>query len=77
MFQLLNLEAALQTDSVTESDIKEVIKKQLKDAPKRKVVKKTKMIKKRLMRPMLIKICIVGVIFTTILLLGHYKFIFS
>ena len=36
MFQLFNLEAALQTDSVTESDIKEVVKKQLKDAPKRK-----------------------------------------
>ena len=31
-----NLEAALQTNGVIESDVKEVIKKQLDNAPKRK-----------------------------------------
>ena len=34
--QLFNLEAALQTNGVTESDVKEVIKKQIENAPKRK-----------------------------------------
>ena len=32
----INLEAALQTNGVIESDVKEVIKKQLDNAPKRK-----------------------------------------
>ena len=36
-----NLEAALQTNGVIESDVKEVIKKQLDNAPKRKDDKKT------------------------------------
>ena len=38
-----NLEAALQTNNVTKSDVKEVIKKQLDDAPKRKDDEKTQM----------------------------------
>ena len=36
-----NLEAALQSNGVIESDVKEVIKKQLDNAPKRKDDKKT------------------------------------
>ena len=36
-----NLETALQTNGVIESDVKEVIKKQLDNAPKRKDDKKT------------------------------------
>ena len=36
-----NLEAALQTNGVIESDVKEVIKKQLDNVPKRKDDKKT------------------------------------
>ena len=35
-----NLEVALQTNDVIESDVKEVIKKQLDNAPKRKDDKK-------------------------------------
>ena len=31
-----SIETALQTNGVTEGDIKEAVKKQLKDAPKRK-----------------------------------------
>ena len=43
MFHWFNLEAALQTNDVTESDVKEVIKKQLENTPNRiKVVKKRK-----------------------------------
>ena len=38
-----NLEAALQTNGVIESDVKEVIKKQLDNAPKRKDDEKTQM----------------------------------
>ena len=38
-----NLEAALQTNGVIESDVKEVIKKQLDNAPKRKDNEKTQM----------------------------------
>ena len=34
--QWFNLEAPLQTNDVTESDVKEVIKKQLENSPKRK-----------------------------------------
>ena len=36
-----NLEAALQSNGVIESDVKEVIKKQVDNAPKRKDDKKT------------------------------------
>ena len=38
-----NLEAALQTNGVIESNVKEVIKKQLDNAPKRKDDEKTEM----------------------------------
>ena len=38
-----NLEAALQSNGVIESDVKEVIKKQLDNAPKRKDDEKTEM----------------------------------
>ena len=38
-----NLEAALQTNGVIESDVKEAIKKQLDNAPKRKDDGKTQM----------------------------------
>ena len=41
--QLFNLEAALQTNGVTENDVKEDIKKQFENAPKRKVNEKTQM----------------------------------
>ena len=50
-----NLEAALQTNGVIESDVKEVIKKQLGKAPKRKDGGKTQMTQIiGLIRPMLI-----------------------
>ena len=50
-----NLEAALQTNGVIESDVKEVIKKQLDNAPKRKDDGKTQMTQIiGLIRPMLI-----------------------
>ena len=55
----------LQANGVTESDLKEVIKNQLENAPKRKDGDKTQMIKMiGLIRPMLIKIWnfIVGII---------------
>ena len=39
----INLEAALQTNGVIESDVKEVIKKQLDNAPKRNDDEKTQM----------------------------------
>ena len=39
----MNLEAALQTNGVIEDDVKEVIKKQLVNAPKWKDVEKTQM----------------------------------
>ena len=52
-----NLEAALQTNGVIESDVKEVIKKQLDNAPKRKDDGKTQMMQiVGLMRPMLISL---------------------
>ena len=38
-----SLEAALQTNGVIESDVKEVIKKQLDNAPKRKDNEKTQL----------------------------------
>ena len=41
--QLFNLEAALQTNGVTKNDVKEVIKKQFENAPKRKDNEKTQM----------------------------------
>ena len=41
--QWFNLEPALQTNSVTESDVKDVIKKILKNAPKWKGGEKTQM----------------------------------
>ena len=74
-----NLEAALQTDCVTGSDIKEVVKKQLKDAPKRKGGEKNENDQDRTNTTNVNwnLNCIVGVIFTTILLLGHYEFIFN
>ena len=65
----------MQTNGVTESDVKEVIKKQLENAPKRKGGGKTQMIQLiGLIQPLLIKIwnCIVGIIFYC-LILGHYK----
>ena len=50
-----NLEAALQTNSVIENDVKEVIKKQLDNALKRRDDGKTQMAQIiRLIRPMLI-----------------------
>ena len=52
-----NLEAALQTNGVIESDVKQVIKKQLDNAPKRKDDGKTQMMQiVGLMRPMLISL---------------------
>ena len=49
-----NLEAALQTNGVTEGDVKEVIKKQLDNAPKQKDDEKTQMMQIiGLIRPML------------------------
>ena len=39
----MNLEATLQTNDVTESDVKEVIKKQFENAPKRKDDEQTRM----------------------------------
>ena len=65
----------MQTNGVTESDVKEVIKKQLENAPKRKGGGKTQMIQLiGLIQPLLIKIwnCIVGIIFYC-LILGHSK----
>ena len=58
--------ATLQTNSGTKSDLKEVIKKQLENAPKRIGREKTQMMQMiGLKRPMLIKIwnCIMGIIF--------------
>ena len=50
-----NLEATLQTNGVIESDVKEAIKKQLDNAPKRKDDGKTQMTQIiGLIRPMLI-----------------------
>ena len=43
IFVEFNLEAALKTYGVTESDVKEVIKKQFKNAPKGKDDEKTQM----------------------------------
>ena len=43
MSQLFNLEAALQTNGITESDMKEVIKKQFQNALKCKDDEKTQM----------------------------------
>ena len=43
MSQWFNLEAALQTNAVTESDVKEIIIKQFENAPKRKDDEKTQM----------------------------------
>ena len=49
-----NLEVALQTNAVIESDVKEVIKKQYYNAPKRKDDEKTQMAHiTGLMQPML------------------------
>ena len=53
-FVQFSLGAALQTNGVIESDVKEVIKKQLDNAPERKDNEKTKMTQIiGLMRPML------------------------
>ena len=43
MSHWFNLEAALQTNGVTESDVKELIKKQFENALKRKDDEKTQM----------------------------------
>ena len=54
MSHWFNLEATLQTNDMTESDVKEVIKKQFENAPKRKDDEKrqlTQMV--GLIRPML------------------------
>ena len=49
-----NLEAALQTNGIIESDVKEVIRKQLDNAPKCKDDRKTQMTQIiGLIRPML------------------------
>ena len=49
-----NLEAAIQTNGVIESDVKEVIRKQLDNVPKRKDDEKTQMTKiTGLIRPLL------------------------
>ena len=57
-----SLETALQTNGVTKSDMKQVIKKQLENVPKRKGgEKKMQMMKIGLIR----------------LMLGHHEFIFS
>ena len=54
MSHWFSLEAALKTNSVTESDVKELIKKQFEDAPKRKDDEKTQMMQMiGLIRPML------------------------
>ena len=54
MSQWFNLEAALQTNDVTESDVKEVIKKQFENAHKHKGDEKTQMTQMTgLIRPML------------------------
>ena len=54
MSKWFNLEAALQTNGVTKSDVKEVIKKQFENAPKRKDDEKTQMTQMiGLIRPML------------------------
>ena len=69
----------MQTNGVTESDAKEVIKKLLENTPKRIGGKKRQMMEMMgLMRSMLIEIwnCIVGIIFYG-LILGHHEFIFS
>ena len=62
----MNLEVALQANGVTESDVKEVTKKQLENASKRKGDEKTEMMQMGgLIQPMLIKLLnwIVGIIF--------------
>ena len=54
MPQWFNLKAALQTNGVTERDVKEVIKKQFENAPKRKDDEKTQIAQMiRLIRSML------------------------
>ena len=59
MSQWFNLEAALETNGVTKSDVKEVIKKQFEKALKRKDDEKTQMMQMiRLIRPMLTFSCI-------------------
>ena len=62
----MNLEVALQANGVTESDVKEITKKQLENASKRKGGEKTEMMQMTgLIQPMLIKLLnwIVGIIF--------------
>ena len=62
----MNLEAALQANGVTESDVKEVIKKQFENASKCKGGEKMQMMQMTgLRQPMLIKLLnwIVGIIF--------------
>ena len=76
---MIQFRDALQTNGVNENDVKEVIKKQLENAPERIGRKKTQIMQMMgLMRPMLIKIwnCIVGMIFYS-LILGHHEFVFS
>ena len=69
----------MQTNGETESNVKEIIKKQLENSPKRKGGEKIRMMQMiGLIQPMLIKIwsCIVGIIFYG-LILGHHEFTFS
>ena len=64
--QCFNLEVALQTNGITESDVKEAIKKLIENAPKQIDGKKTQMMKIiGWIRPMLTEIwkCIVRIIF--------------
>ena len=77
--QWFSLEKALQANGVTKSDVKDVIKKQLENAPKRKGGEKTQMIQIiGLIRPMLITIwnCMMGITFYD-WIFGHHEFIFS
>ena len=70
----------MQTNGVTESDVKKVIKKQLENAPKRKGGGKTQMIQLiGLIQPVLIKIwyCIVGIIFYGLILGRGLMFTFE
>ena len=79
MCQLFYLETALETNGVAESDVKEVIKKLLKNPSKQKSGEKTQMMEMiGLIPPMCFKIsnCIVGIICYG-LILGHHEFIFS
>ena len=69
----------MQTRGVTENDIKQVAKKQFKDALKRKGGGKNENDEYRTNATNVNQNlnCIVGIIFTTVSLLGRHEFIFS